>query len=300
MECETAHERAKRHLKAGGYVGGHGEAKSEDKAIVRKAIGEHDRQLHSKTGSHVGKTRLKFKRGGHVEGKASAARPDRKRRASGGGSSDPRNPGNIPVMDESKRDPDENKMPRPGRSILDDWKDPGNVGPMTRVRARGGAMVAVDRRYAAEGISQPHGPEKRAAGGAMRHKSGGKGKIGAVNIAIKAGGGQAEKQMAAQKGLQAGMMIGARRAAMGGAGGPPGAPPWPPPGGLPIAGPPPGGPPGMMAGPGPMRPGGGMAGGPPMAGPPPGAMPPRPPGMMAGGGDVRMRDERGRFLGGAI
>lgn len=157
-------------------------------------------------------------------------------------------------------------------------------------RARGGAMngvVSVDRRYDAAGIDQPHGPEKRAAGGAMRHKTGGK--HAPINITIKTGGGagaggQAEKQAAAQKGLQAGMMIGRRMGA--GAGGPP----MPPPGGPPPGGPPMGGPPGMPPHP-------------PMAGPPPGAgapMPPRPPGMMASGGDVRMRDERGRFLGGAV
>ena len=157
-------------------------------------------------------------------------------------------------------------------------------------------VVHVDRRYEAEGINQPHGPEKRADGGAMHHK-GGKGKIGAVNIAIKAGGGQAEKQMAAQKGLQAGIQIGARQAAakMGGApaGGPP--PGGMPPGAMPpgpMAGPPPGAAPpgGMMPGPGPMRPPGGMAGG-----PPPGAMPPpHPPGMMAKrGGHIKHRDEGG-------
>ena len=65
--CETPHERAKRHLKDGGYTGGHGEAKSDassDQRMIRSAITQHDDQLHGGK-----KTRLKFKRGGHVDGK---------------------------------------------------------------------------------------------------------------------------------------------------------------------------------------------------------------------------------------
>lgn len=158
-------------------------------------------------------------------------------------------------------------------------------------RARGGSLngvATVDRRYEAEGIDQPHGPEKRADGGATgtKHRSG----RGPKNITIIVGksddGGDAKAQMAHQAGMQQGAMM-----ARAGAGGPPRPPMMPPPG-PPPSGPPPGGmpPPGAMAG-----------------SPPPGAMmPPRPgmppPGMPmhAKGGVIKVREHQRRKAGGSV
>jgi hypothetical protein len=132
---------------------------------------------------------------------------------------------------------------------------------------------------AVDGEPSESRPDRRARGG--EHKSGGKGKIGAVNIMVGHTG--AEEQQAKQEGMQAGMQqgvqVGARVAAQkmgGGAGGPPRPP---------MAGPPPGGmPPGM-----------------PPGAPPPGAMPPRPmPPQMAKGGEVRVREHHRRRAGGAV
>lgn len=134
-------------------------------------------------------------------------------------------------------------------------------------------------------------PDRRARGGSTGK---GKGK-GKTVINIHAGGGEQgnpqREMMAHQAGIQQGAALGARAAAARmappGAGAPmAGGPPRPP-----MAMPPPGG------APGPGAPG--M--------PPPGAMPPRPmmpPGgggpMARGGAMMHRRDERGRFLGGAV
>jgi hypothetical protein len=155
-------------------------------------------------------------------------------------------------------------------------------------RARGGSIdsglngvASVDRRYEAEGIDQPHGPEHRADGGQTGMHRGGKGK-GPKNITIivgKGGDDDGKAQMAHQAGLQQGAQIGAKMAA--GAGGPPRPPIGPPgggpmPGGSPIAGPPPG------------------AGGPPM--PPRPGMPPQ---MARDGGKIKVRAHE-RRAGGTV
>lgn len=262
MKHETGEARARRHLH--GYaMGGHADAKA-DEAMIRKAIGEHDKQLHG--GKH---TRLKFKRGGHVEGGRSKSRPDCRAR---GGSTDDDGPDNN-LRDEPVGSYEREIIDTPEGGKKFRQYVPIRSPVRTPERAKGGnlnGVVAVDRRYEAEGIDQPHGPEKRARGG--KH---GKPRIGAVNIGIKAcGDDQAAKQMAARQGLQAGVQLGARAALQKMAGGAPRPPMAGPPGGMPPGAPPPGGPP--MAGP-------------PMAGPPGGAMPPRPP-MARDGGPVRMRE----------
>lgn len=159
-------------------------------------------------------------------------------------------------------------------------------------RADGGKVnedVAVDRRYEAEGIDQPHGPEKRADGGAM---GGGKKRGGGpktINVIVgKGDDGDQKAQMAHQVGMQQGVQVGAHAAmqkmAGGAGGGPPPGPPRPP-----MAPPP--APGGGMPPPG----GGGMAGGPPMAGAP------RPPGMMAkDGGTIRVKAHERRKAGGSV
>ena len=55
------------HAASGGDI-------AQDEALIKKAIDEHDEQLHGGA-----KTRLKFKRGGHVEGKEARPRLDRAR-----------------------------------------------------------------------------------------------------------------------------------------------------------------------------------------------------------------------------
>ena len=131
-------------------------------------------------------------------------------------------------------------------------------------------------------------PDKRARGGATSE-----GKKIVINIDASPKGDPEKEAMIKQEGMQQGAKMVAAKLA--GAGGGPSGAPMPPPGG-----PPPGLPPGAG---GPMPPPG--AGGPPgmpmrppmppgMAGPPPGM---RPPGMSTGG---RMRDGRGRYLGGGI
>jgi hypothetical protein len=172
-------------------------------------------------------------------------------------------------------------------------------------RADGGSLngiVHVDRRYDAEGIDQPHGPERRrASGGAFGDmnamndmpKPGGSPKMGSskghktggpkvVNVIVGHGDDDSKAQMAHQQGMQAGLQMGARAAAAktGGGGGPP-RPPMAPP----MGGPPPGG----MPPPG----GGGMPGGPPMMGGPrpmPGGPPPPGMPMQAHGGRIRRAD----------
>jgi len=72
------------HAKIGRIVGrAHGGVTESDtrsdEAMIRKAIGEHDRQLHA--GKH---TKLKFRRGGHVEDGEKSSRVRHDRRASGG------------------------------------------------------------------------------------------------------------------------------------------------------------------------------------------------------------------------
>ena len=129
--------------------------------------------------------------------------------------------------------------------------------------------------------------EGRARGGRhegkKHHEGGGKGKIGAVNIAI----GNPDREMAAKKeGVQAGLQLGAKMGGAGGAGGPP--PGGPPPGAMP---PHPMLPPGAG-----MAPPPGVSGPPgiPQGGPPPG-MPPR-----ARGGMIKVKEHERRRSGGGV
>lgn len=159
--------------------------------------------------------------------------------------------------------------------------------------AAGGSLngvVHVDRRYEAEGINQPHGPEKRADGGEVGRKRGGRGpKV--VNVIVGKGdsGGAGAAQMAHQQGMQEGAQLGAKAVMQKLSGGmAPGAggPPHPP-----MAGPPPGA---MPPPPGAAGPGG--PGSPPMMPPRPGMPPPQ---MAARGGKIKVRAHE-RRAGGAI
>lgn len=118
--------------------------------------------------------------------------------------------------------------------------------PRTKLRIKRGGKV--------DGKMPMQRLDKRARGGHVGKPP--------VNVIINSGGGEAEKQQAAQAGMQQGVQLGARAAIAkmsgAGAGGPP---PGAPPGSMPPApGMPPGAPP----------PGGGLpiAPHPPMAGPP--------------------------------
>jgi hypothetical protein len=140
-------------------------------------------------------------------------------------------------------------------------------------------------------------PDKRARGGATSE-----GKKVVINIDASPASDPQKDAMIKQQGIQQGAQMVVAKLKGAGAGGPP---PGPPPGAPPMM--PPGPPPGMP--PGGPPPGMGPGGPPPgamppprppmMGGPPPGAgmPPPRPPGMSTGG---RMRDGKGRFLGGSI
>lgn len=84
--------RAARQLREGGYTRAkdgniHGDH-AQDASMVRKAISQHDAQLHSPGKSHDGKTRLKLRSGGMVTGHKPKQRPDR--RARGGDVNDMR------------------------------------------------------------------------------------------------------------------------------------------------------------------------------------------------------------------
>lgn len=179
------------------------------------------------------------------------------------------------------------------------YSEPNEEGHKAKKRARGGHVP---------GKKAEHRPDRRSRGGDLPDDAqgnvhadsalarGGKHHKGKVTININAAqqGDPQHEQMAHEAGIQQGAKMGAQAVAAkmaGGAGGPPpmaGGPPRPPMG-APMM-PPPGGPP--MMGPGGPPPGAG--------GPPPGGMPPRPPGMMARGGEMRRRDEHGRFTGGAV
>jgi hypothetical protein len=206
-------------------------------------------------------------------------------------------------------------------------------------RARGGAVHHDDEaeQKVRSGVHQHETAEHGGVHHKLRFADGGgigpgagrkSAKKPAVTVNIKTGGGQAEKQAAAQQGMRAGMAMGARAAAAqhapmgGGPGGPP-RPPMPPPGGqgMPMAGGmPPGGPrppmgPPPMGGPGAgpqMVKRGGHVKGRQMGGPMPGEpMPQQPPGGMPMSGGMQQpavakhggevpRDRKGRFAGGLV
>jgi hypothetical protein len=226
--------------------------------------------------------------------------------------------GKSPLSDMQTQGEYERAVPRNGAMWGDPEPDAGmdttKGDPIVKEQAKGGrvakradggslnGIVHVDRRYDAEGIDQPHGPERRrASGGAFGDmnamndmpKPGGSPKMGSskghktggpkvVNVIVGHGDDDSKAQMAHQQGMQAGLQMGARAAAAktGGGGGPP-RPPMAPP----MGGPPPGG----MPPPG----GGGMPGGPPMMGGPrpmPGGPPPPGMPMQAHGGRIRRAD----------
>jgi hypothetical protein len=317
LPTETPEQMGRRVLKQAGYAHGGAvhEDEAEDKALIKKELG---------------KARIKVRSGGKVDGKKPEHRPDRRARGGRADGGDV-NEDDIPVP--QRKDPWSNfggpLQPKEtvGGHVMDTTqriKKPVPAGGY----ARGGnlnGMVHVDRRYEAEGINQPHGPEKRADGGATKvldgggayrsgrpemppqdyqrvperadggglgmMKHGGKGRGAPKNITIVVGrggedGGAAQAQMAHQAGVQQGAAL----ARMGpGAGGPP-RPPMAPP----MAGPSPG----AMPPPG----GGGMAGGPPMMGAPrpPPMMPPGGMPMHAKGGVIKVREHKRRAPGGAL
>jgi hypothetical protein len=214
----------------------------------------------------------KRKAGGNIHGGGVKHRPDK--RARGGGLADG---GKI-------------NIPR----IADDY-------PKDKPAFEGGSTGESLGRSPA-----PFKPRTDADVGAGRARGGHVPKRGTtINIDASHKGDPEKEQMAKQAGMQQGaqaLMAKLKGAGAGGApGGPPPGPPpgmpphppmMPPPGGMPPGMPPPGAAPPMMP---PHPP---MAGPPPGAGgpPPPGMMPPHPP--MASGG--RMRDARGRYLGGSL
>jgi hypothetical protein len=256
-----ARERAHHMLSRGGYSGGEcgkaagGEIAKVAKRIVTKAVHEHDKQEHP--GKH---TRLRLKAGGEVHGKKAEHRPDRRARG-----------GVVKPFDDDEASEGREMAKASGERAEPAVLTGGSYGyptkgdPDRQPKARGGHV------------------EERARGGKHEGK-GGKGHIGAVNIAI---GNPEKEQQAKQQGVQAGMQMGMQKGAQAvaqklqGAGGPPpgaGGPPRPPMAG-PPGGPPPGAPPGAMP------PGAG--------GPPPGA----PPGMMPRkhGGKIERRAMGGQF-----
>lgn len=291
IRTETPQEAGTRLLHSAGYRSEGGRVTMPRvKRVIKKAFVQHEDEEHG----HEHKP-IQLKAGGAVKGEKPKSRPDRRSRGEHHRDMGGPMPGAMPMQ---------TVAPSPTMGVA---KNGGKI----KERKRGGSIdgdmngtVHVDRRYEAEGIDQPHGPEKRRAnggdlgemasmsrphGGASKgHGKGGGPKV--VNVIVgKGDDGDQKAQMAHQQGMQQGVQVGARMAAQkmaAGAGGPPRPPMAPPPGG----GMPPGGP---MPPPG----GGGMAGGPPMMGAPrpPGAMPPQ---MARRGGHVR--DEYGRFVGGAV
>lgn len=154
-------------------------------------------------------------------------------------------------------------------------------------RARGGnlnGVAGVDRRYQAEGINQPHGPEQHRANGgnigSHGHKVRGRHSgPHTVNVIVGKGSDDGGKEQAAH---QAGMQQGAQMVMQKIAASAPRPPMAPPPGG--------GAPPGA---PGPM------VGGPPMMGSPGAPRPPMPPQMAANGGIIKVRAHH-RRVGGSV
>ena len=313
--CETPQERGAKMMREAGYTaraaGGHvgnGDHPDEkqDKRLIRKMVGRAKIKLakggeaHPEDPGDEQKQDMKYRSGGKVEGKHAKERPDRKRRAGGGGTGDGSKPaytkdqlmgsGLQKVMNNIHDDDQASALTKALQ--FHGLQVPPSLGPGTMGKARGGEM---ERR--ADGGAMASGHSEHAT--KPRHKSGGKGhgKIGAVNIIIGHGGDDqqaaqmAEKQ-GEQKGLQVGAQIGARQAAahMG-----------PPPGGM-------GGPPRPPRG---VSPGGAPgAGGPPMMPPgaAPGGMPPRPmppPGMAAARGGhiedkIKVREHERRRAGGGV
>jgi hypothetical protein len=78
MKCETARARGGRMLRESGYK--HHADEPEDRKMIEKAVHQHDGQLHSEHGSHVGRTKLKLNRGGKVKGAHPKERVDRRAR----------------------------------------------------------------------------------------------------------------------------------------------------------------------------------------------------------------------------
>lgn len=170
-------------------------------------------------------------------------------------------------------------------------------------RARGGATGddIIDRDQPDDDQGNTNASSKLARGGKVKGKT-------IINIDASHKGDPQAEQMARQEGMQQGAHAIAAKLAGGAPGGPPPGggpppPPMPPPGGMPPGAMPPGAMP-----PHPMMPPGGAPPMPPGAPPPHPMMPPpgagggnpgmmRPPGMSTGG---RMRDVKGRFLGGGV
>lgn len=225
VETMTPARRAVSSLRDSGYAGGgavHSDA-AQDKAQIKKLIGT---------------ARIKLKGGGAVSGGAAKSRPDRRDRGGGVGPDT-----NEMTLKGGGADPDR----APGKTGLiytkRDAAIENNVDDIEAGRAKARRDMMMDR------------PDRRARGGAMKHKP----HIGAVNIVV--------------------------------ANGKPSVPPQPMPvpvparPQMPMAGPPPGA--GMVPAAIPGRPGGPPMGAPPMAPPPAGMM--RPPGAARGGAVHRAR-----------
>lgn len=271
----TPAERGHRALREGGYAhGGHVDVE-QDKAMITKALRQHENAEH---GGHHEKLRLK--RGGKIKGKKSKEHVGRQKRAAGGAIEDE----NADAELSPRPRPEERRQPA-GDHRLAERHLPGDGEPSGRASggevdegyegSRGALSRLKDQDGEPDRSAKTYERTERARGGKT---GGGKGGIGKVNIVIAHPGGAP--------------------------GGPPG---MPPPGGMPpprppmappMAAPPPG--PGAGAPPMPPRPMGGPpmppGGGGPM--PPPGGMPmARPQGIKHGG---HVRDHMGRFQGGGV
>lgn len=164
---ETPMERGRKMLADSGYRAEGGKVTvPRVKRIVRRAIEGHE------DAEHGGERKpLRLKAGGAVKGRKPAHRPDRKARDAGGampvpGSMSPQQMQEMQMLRSQQQPqgaPQAAQMPPPSVA-----KDGGKVPK----RAHGGGIdnkmngvVHVDRRYEAEGIDQPHGPERRRATG---------------------------------------------------------------------------------------------------------------------------------------
>jgi hypothetical protein len=302
---------AEHHMKRSG----HGGDKAQDAKMVAKGVHEHEDHLHGGK-----RTKLKLRHGGAVQGKAPKHRLDKKPR----GGREHHADGNAIGWDQNS-DPLVQATRKYGPKVINaaksavgavadkvsDWMSPSTSSSQAqpassssdqskksggRINRKDGGQMAYPSDGAATPAPQTGDDEARRNGGRARRADGGrvgKGRV-VVNV-ITQGNTDAEKQLAAQKGMQAGMQMGARAAAARmapGAGQPPAPAPMPPPGaagpgpGMAAAGPGAGGPPPMM----PPRKDGGRLDAPPYPHPDAGG----------GGGAGRAEKERAYADGGRL
>lgn len=85
LKTESREEQARNTCSRAGYAHGgeitEAEDERKDKGLIKRAVRQHDTQLHSSSKSHVGRTKLKLAGGGMVHGEEPGARPDKKSRS---------------------------------------------------------------------------------------------------------------------------------------------------------------------------------------------------------------------------